>query len=62
MAPDGGSVTLRLSAGLGGVDPIRAAQGAAAESAAAFVREQAEFLDFKPGDDWDTLTVVYFWQ
>lgn len=61
MAPDGGSATLRMSARLKGANPLQQLRGAAEESAAAFIREQAEFVDFKGEGDWNTLTLVCFW-
>ena len=59
IAPDGETVTVRMSAPLQGVNPLEASDPPAA-NAAAFVEDQAEYLTFKPGEERDTLTAVCF--
>ncbi len=61
IAPDGGSVTLRMSAALSGQDPLEEPRTAEEESAVAFIQEQADFLSFQPGETGDKLTAVFFW-
>ena len=60
IAPDGQSVTIRISAPLGGTDPLADPPEGVAEHAVAFIEDQAEYLTFKPGDGRDTLTAVCF--
>lgn len=59
IAPDGQTVTVRMSAPLQGMNPLEA-DDAPAASAAAFIEERAEYLTFKPGEGRDTLTAVCF--
>ena len=61
-APDGQSVTLRMSAQLGGIDPMNDAQGKVEESAVEFIQDQVDYITFNPGSDRDTLTAVCFWE
>ena len=60
IAPDGQSVTVRMSAPLYGADPLEEPEGEVADAAAAFIQDQAEYLTFKPGEERDTLTAVCF--
>ena len=60
IAPDGQSVTVRMSAPLNGIDPLEEPEGEVADAAAAFIQDQAEYLTFKPGEERDTLTAVCF--
>lgn len=60
VSPDAQSVTLRVTAALGGVDPMAAPLGDAAQSAVDFVCEQVDYVTFKAGDERDVITLVCF--
>lgn len=59
IAPDGQTVTVRMSAPLKGVNPLKS-EGAPTANAVAFIEDQAEYLTFKAGEERDTLTAVCF--
>ncbi len=59
IAPDGQSVTIRMSAALGGVDPTEAG-GDLSDRALEFIHSQVDYLTFKAGEERDTITAVCF--
>ncbi len=62
VAPDGESVTLRMAAPLGGVNPVESAKSPAESGAADFIRNEADLLSFTPEGERDVLTIVRFWE
>lgn len=62
VAPDGESVTLRMAAPLGGVNPVESAKDPAERGAADFIREESDLLSFTPEGERDVLTIVRFWE
>lgn len=60
IAPDAQMVNIRVTAVLGGVDPMQNAQMEVERNAVQFIQEHADYVTFKPGTEWDTLTVVCF--
>lgn len=61
-APDGESVTIRMTGAMNGVDPIQNAQGDTEESAVDFIRNQVDYITFKHGQGRDSLMAVCFWE
>lgn len=59
IAPDGQTVTVRMSAPLGGVNPLDEEDSPTA-NAVTFIEDRAEYLTFKAGEDRDLLTAVCF--
>ena len=60
IAPDGQSVTVRMSAPLQGVNPVEDVQEGTEASAVEFIEDQTEYLIFKKGEEQDTVTAVCF--
>ena len=60
IAPDGQSVTIRMSAATGGADPLEPGGDEAVESAVEFLRSKADYVTFKPGQERDTVAMVCF--
>ncbi len=60
VAPDGQMVNIRVTAMLGGVNPIETAGEGMSGNAADFIQENADFITFKPGEERDTITLVCF--
>ena len=63
MAPDGGSVTIRITGPFQGQDPLRAErEGTPGGQSAAFIEEHAEYTQFKAGtgERGDTVAVACF--
>lgn len=62
LAPDGQSVTIRISAPLGGTDPMENAADEVDQSSIDFISAQTDFISFKPGAERDSLVAVCFWE
>lgn len=60
IAPDGQSATIRMSAPLGGRNPMEISDDAVTTASADFIRGQVDYLTFKAGEERDTLTAVCF--
>lgn len=60
IAPDAQMVNIRVTAVLGGADPMQTEQMELEQNAVRFVREHADYVTFKPGAEWDTLMIVCF--
>lgn len=60
VAPDALMVNIRVTAVLGGVDPMESENIETEENAVSFIRENAEYITFKPGEERDTITIVCF--
>lgn len=60
IAPDAQMVNIRVTAVLGGANPMQAEQMELEQNAVRFIREHADYVTFKPGSEWDTLTIVCF--
>lgn len=60
VAPDAQMVTIRMTAVLGGVDPLSHAEDGVAGDAAEFIRGSADFVSFKAGEDRDTILMVSY--
>lgn len=60
VAPDGQSVTIRMAAATGGVNPLDPGGDEASENAASFIQGQAYYVTFKAGQERDTITMVCF--
>ena len=60
VAPDGQSVTIRMAAATGGVNPLDSGGDEASENAASFIQSQAYYVTFKAGQERDTITMVCF--
>ena len=60
IAPDGQSATIRMSAPLGGRNPMERADDAVTAASADFIRGQVDYLTFKAREEGDTLTAVCF--
>lgn len=60
VAPDALMVNIRVTAVLGGVDPMENENIETEENAVSFIRENAEYITFKPGEERDTITIVCF--
>lgn len=60
VAPDAQMVNIRVTAVLGGVDPMEAGDVGSAANAVQFIRSNADYITFKPGTERDTITIVCF--
>ena len=60
VAPDAQMVNIRVTAVLGGVDPMETETAGTEENAVSFIRDNAEYITFKPGEERDTITIVSF--
>jgi len=60
VAPDGLMANLRVTARLNGVDPMEVEGDGLSENAAEFIRDNADYVTFKPGEERDTITIVCF--
>ena len=60
IAPDGQSATIRMSAPLGGRNPMECSDDAVTAASADFIRGQVDYLTFKAREEGDTLTAVCF--
>ena len=59
VAPDAQMVNIRITAVLGGIDPLETENGTA-ENAVDFIRDNADYVTFKAGEERDTITMVSF--
>ena len=53
-------VNIRVTAVLDGVDPMESADAEPAGNAVSFIRDNADYITFKPGKERDTITIVCF--
>lgn len=60
VAPDAQMVNIRVTAVLGGVDPMETDDVGSAANAVQFIRNNADYITFKPGSERDTITIVCF--
>ena len=60
IAPDGQSVTIRMSMATGGRNPLETGGDEPGGNAVEFIRSQADYVDFKAGEERDTVTMVCF--
>ena len=60
VAPDAGSVTIRMSGPFHGRDPLSEDQDALFGPAADYIRNQGEYVSFDPGGERDAISVVCF--
>ncbi len=60
VAPDAQMVNIRVTAVLGGVDPMKPENIETEENAVDFIRDNAEYITFKAGEERDTITIVCF--
>lgn len=60
VAPDAQMVNIRVTAVLGGVDPIETDDIGSAANTVQFIRNNADYITFKPGSERDTITIVCF--
>ena len=60
VAPDAQMVNIRVTAVLGGVDPMESENVKTEENAVSFIRDNADYITFKPGEERDTITIVCF--
>ncbi len=60
VAPDAQMVNIRVTAVLGGVDPMESTDADPTENAVSFIRDNADYITFKPGEERDTITIVCF--
>ena len=60
VAPDAQMVNIRVTAVLDGVDPMESADAEPAGNAVSFIRDNADYITFKPGKERDTITIVCF--
>ena len=60
VAPDAESVTLRLHAALGGINPMDTVNPGPDGQTADYISRQADYVKFQAGTPEDTLTIVWF--
>lgn len=60
VAPDAQMVNIRVTAALGGIDPMETEEEDLEGNAVRFIRDNADYITFKPGEEWDTITIVCF--
>lgn len=59
LAPDGQLLCVRVLTPLGGKNPLEDPRESTDISAVAFIRENTEYIQFEPGEEQDTVSVVY---
>lgn len=60
VSPDAESVTIRISGQFGGKNPIQEAQASDSNPAAEFIQNHGDYVRFKSGEEYDSVSVVCF--
>lgn len=60
VAPDAQMVNIRMTAILGGINPLEQKKDSPAQSAVDFVQQNTDYITFQSGEEQDTITMVCF--
>lgn len=60
VAPDAQMVTIRITAVLGGINPLEQKNNSPAQNAVHFIQTNADYITFQVGEEQDTITMVCF--